>query len=342
LRNTARGRTSTTASASGAAGDIDGPNRRSPRCNGHRGSARHAARQTRIAVAGQGRALRKQARCVGARTSRRFPRADLAGALALDCRNTDLDFEIDNGCLRPRVRHEVDCLRELTRKPVAPTRSVHSPQGGVLHDRVVADAKPLPHDDRDSGPGPVLTDLVCAYSPPWPVFHTGKPLKRFWVLGLAICREIVDGAGVVRSALRNRESAWRVGRSDLRLCDLPRRRECDQGRTPQTFLRGIKFFEELVTCTRSQAGLLVARSGRSRILWVRLSRRRPGNSTTSHDHGATADHPRVRRTSNTAPRFDQGPSPEFDQGHGVFCQTGTSSHASKTTCQQLKAAGRMK
>ncbi|WP_395685873.1 sensor histidine kinase [Caenimonas koreensis] len=114
-------------------------------------------------------------------------------------RNLDFDITTDPA---PVVAHEW-MLRELARN-LLHNAIRHSPPGGVLSIRVVADANSAALTIADGGPG-ISAELRTRLFEP---FSTGNPLSGSG-LGLAICREIVDALGGTLS-LENREQRGRV------------------------------------------------------------------------------------------------------------------------------------
>ncbi|MEO5670190.1 MAG: sensor histidine kinase [Ramlibacter sp.] len=131
--------------------------------------------------------------------------ADVVRSVALDLSpliaDKDLDFEITTTAAG--VRSHEWMLRELTRN-LLHNAIRHSPAGGALAVRVVADANAVALTIADSGPG-IPAELRARLFQP---FSTGDPRSGSG-LGLAICQEIVRALGGTIT-LDNRETHGRI------------------------------------------------------------------------------------------------------------------------------------
>ena len=130
---------------------------------------------------------------------------DVVRSVALDLSpliaDKDLDFEITTAAAGVRAHEWM--LRELTRN-LLHNAIKHSPAGGSLAVRVVADANAVALTIADSGPG-IPAELRARLFQP---FSTGDPRSGSG-LGLAICQEIVRALGGTIT-LDNRETHGRI------------------------------------------------------------------------------------------------------------------------------------
>ena len=113
----------------------------------------------------------------------------------------DIDFEIST--VPAPVRSHQWMLRELTRN-LLHNATKHSPPGGALSVRVIADGTSVALTLADSGPG-ISTELRTRLFQP---FSAGDPGSGSG-LGLTICHEVVQAlAGTI--SLDNREAHGHV------------------------------------------------------------------------------------------------------------------------------------